>query len=452
MSELCALRRGDIDFKNAVLHVSKTLIRVKNEDGESLTKTEIFDMPETALVRNIPLNETIMNMVKKRYSRFDDDEFLLTRQSDKSAYPEKVQYYFKKAARECGIHGVKFSVLRDTYADRLLKSGTDIMTVRKHLGTTTAITVTNRHSTKSAEEMRGKSVKRNEKNETASEFFGDLASEWLELVKEKTKPSTYSKYRRDCEKFILPILGNLKLAELSKDDVNKFIKSLSGVAPSSVNAMLSEINLVFTYAKSCGIKNSLDLGSFKIDSKKEAVKTISESEYSAFKEYLLSNIDLTKAGILLLAETGIKAGELCALKKRDIDLENKILHISNTVQRLQTENGKTEVLITPLKGGNAVRGIQLSEELCELLAPICESMDNDSFILTGTAKNTEVRALSYRMKNCLVQCGLDQNISFNILRDSYLVRCVNAGKSLSEIAAVMGYSSPEQVRERYDAS
>ncbi len=46
-------------------------------------------------------------------------------------------------------------------------------------------------------------------------------------------------------------------------------------------------------------------------------------------------------------------------------------------------------------------------------------MDNDSFILTGTAKNTEVRALSYRLKNCLVQCGLDQNISFNILRDIY---------------------------------
>lgn len=241
-------------------------------------------------------------------------------------------------------------MLRDAFADRLIKSGTDIMTVRKYLGTTATITVTNRYSTKSAKEMRGKSVKRNEKNETASEFFGDLASEWLELVKEKTKPSTYSKYHRDCEKFILPILGYLKLAELSKDDINKFIKSLSGVAPSSVNAMLLEINLVFTYAKSCGIKNSLDLGSFKIDSKKEAVKTISETEYSAFKEYLSNNIDLTKAGILLLAETGIKAGELCALKKRDIDLENKILHISNTVQRLQTENGKAEVLITPLKG------------------------------------------------------------------------------------------------------
>ena len=29
-------------------------------------------------------------------------------------------------------------------------------------------------------------------------------------------------------------------------------------------------------------------------------------------------------------------------------------------------------------------------------------------ILTGTEKNTEVRALSYRLKNCLAQCGLDQ--------------------------------------------
>lgn len=208
---------------------------------------------------------------------------------------------------------------------------------------------------------------------------------------------------------------------------------------------------MFTYAKSCGIKNSLDLSSFKTNSKKEAVKTISESEYFIFKEYLLSNIDLTKAGILLLAETGIKAGELCALKKQNIVFENRLLHIENTVQRLQTENGKTEVMITRLNGGNAVRDIPLSEELFGLLIPLYESLDDDSFILTGTVKNTEVRALSYRLKGCLAQCGLDQKISFNILRDSYLVRRVNTGDSLSEIAVIMGYSSPEQVQERYNS-
>lgn len=450
VAELCALKRGDIDFESATIHVSKTLIRVKSDDGETLTKTEIFDMPEAALVRDIPLDETVLNIMKRRCSHFNKDAFLLTGKPNKSAYPEKVQYYFKKAARECNIHGVKFSVLRDTFADRLLKSGTDIMTVRKYLGTTATITVTNRHSTKTAEEMRSKSVKRNETNESTSELFGDFANEWLELVREKTKPSTYSKYRRDCEKFIVPILGKLKLADISKDDIKRFTESLSGVAPSSVNAMISEINLVFTYAKSCGIKNSLDLRSFKTSSKKEAVKTISESEYSTFKEYLLSNIDLTKAGILLLAETGIKAGELCALKKCDINFENRLLHIENTVQRLQTEDGRTEVLITRLNGGNAVRDIPLSEKLFGLLIPLYESLDDDSFILTGTVKNTEVRALSYRLKSCLTQCGLGQSISFNILRDSYLVRRVNAGDSLSAIAVAMGYSSPEQVQERYN--
>lgn len=450
-AELCALKRGDIDFDNAVLNVSKTLIRVKNEDGEPITKTEIFNMPEAALVRDIPLNEAVLSVMKKRCFCFDEDAFLLTGKLNKSAYPEKVQYYFKKSARECNIHGVKFSVLRDTFADSLIKSGTDIMTVRKYLGATATITVTNRHSTKSAEEMRGKSVKRNEKNKSASVLFCDLTNEWLELVKEKTKPSTYSKYRRDCEKFILPALGDLRLTDILKDDIERFVQSLSGVAPSSVNAMISEINLVFTYAKSCGLKNSLDLGSFKISQTKETIITISESEYSTFKKHLSSNIDLTKAGILLLAETGIKAGELCALKRRDIDFERKSLHVENTVQRVQTENGKTEVIITRLNGRNSVRNITLSEELLELLIPIYGSLDFDSFILTGTANNTEVRALSYRLKNCLAQCGLDQNISFNILRDSYLVRRINAGESLSVTASLMGYSSPEQVKERFDS-
>ena len=143
---------------------------------------------------------------------------------------------------------------------------------------------------------------------------------------------------------------------------------------------------------------------------------------------------------------------MCALKKCDINFEKRTLHIENTVQRLQTEGGRTEVIITRLNGGNAVRDIPLSEELCELLTPLYESLYDDSFILTGTTKNTEVRALSYRMKNCLAQCGLDKNISFNILRNSYLVRSVDLGIGLSVIAALMGYSSPEQVQERYETS
>ena len=46
--------------------------------------------------------------------------------------------------------------------------------------------------------------------------------------------------------------------------------------------------------------------------------------------YLLEDVDLYKAGILLCFFTGIRLGELCALKWEDIHLEEQMLTISDS--------------------------------------------------------------------------------------------------------------------------
>ena len=42
---------------------------------------------------------------------------------------------------------------------------------------------------------------------------------------------------------------------------------------------------------------------------------------------------------LLCLYTGLRVGELCALRWEDIDFEGRILHVARTVQRIQDTRG-----------------------------------------------------------------------------------------------------------------
>ena len=68
---------------------------------------------------------------------------------------------------------------------------------------------------------------------------------------------------------------------------------------------------------------------------------------------LVDEMDLYKFGVLLSLYTGIRIGELCALRWEDFDLHSSELKVRKTMQRIQnTENGatsKTKVIITEPK-------------------------------------------------------------------------------------------------------
>lgn len=66
------------------------------------------------------------------------------------------------------------------------------------------------------------------------------------------------------------------------------------------------------------------------------INVLSVSEQLRLERFLLSNLDLTKLGVYLCLYTGLRIGELCALKWSDIDLNSNVLSINKSMQRIQT--------------------------------------------------------------------------------------------------------------------
>ncbi len=106
-------------------------------------------------------------------------------------------------------------------------------------------------------------------------------------------------------------------------------------------------------------------------------------EQSKLNNYLIFNPTVTNVGILLSSATGIRIGELCALKWENIDLEKGIISIKNTAQRIKNIGGEssTKLVITPPKSSSSVREIPLPEFIIPLLSKL--KANNNCFLLSG---------------------------------------------------------------------
>lgn len=154
-------------------------------------------------------------------------------------------------------------------------------------------------------------------------------------------------------------------------------------------------------------------------------------------------------GIALCLNTGIRIGEVCALKWSDIDLNGNVLHIRKTLQRIKNpDNGtpKTIVTITEPKSRKSVRDIPLPTALLPALRR--GQRDNEYYFLTASSNHTEPRSLTFKYKKCLGELGVRYR-NFHCLRHTFATKCVRAGVDIKTLSELLGHSSVQITLDRY---
>jgi integrase len=146
--------------------------------------------------------------------------------------------------------------------------------------------------------------------------------------------------------------------------------------------------------------------------------------------------------------TGLRIGEICALKWSDVDLENGILHISKTAMRIQTptEKSKTAVKITAPKTANSIRDIPLPNFLVKKLSAVMKS--DDCYVLSGNSHLVEPRCLSYRFKSILKKANLP-SIKFHALRHTFATNCLQKNFDIKTLSEILGHSSVDTTMRIY---
>jgi integrase len=167
--------------------------------------------------------------------------------------------------------------------------------------------------------------------------------------------------------------------------------------------------------------------------------------------YLTASNQPSDTGILLTLFTGLRIGELCALKWNKIDLKNGFLSVEESMQRIQNYSNespyKTRIIVTNPKSLSSIRRIPLPEFILSILKPLCNQ--ENAFLLTGSSeKFMEPRTLQYKFKKIL--CDLNIRVlNFHALRHTFATRCVEAGFDVKSLSEILGHASVNVTLNRY---
>lgn len=281
---------------------------------------------------------------------------------------------------------------------------------------------------------------------TVSTVLGD----WIRSVSYRVKESTLANYRLKADKHILPAFGSQNVTDISQDSIYQFIreKQDSGLSNSYITDILILMKSVFKFAsRTYHTANPMD-GIVMPKKQKSEIRLLTQAEEQKLMQIIAENPTLTTMGIALAKMTGLRIGELCALRWKDIDLEKRTLTVSKTLQRIQSKNGKkhTKLELTDPKSETSKRVIPIPKSIIDFLYKF--TGEAYEFVLSGTEKPVEPRTLQYRFANILKNGNLP-SIHFHALRHMFASKCIRLGFDIKSLSEILGHSGVEITLNRY---
>lgn len=287
--------------------------------------------------------------------------------------------------------------------------------------------------------------------------FSEISLEWLSYQKSDIKPSTYANYEFAVIRHINPFFDNYKLENIERIAIQNFIKhklengrldNNLGLNPKSVEDLVMVLKQIIDYSFVAGYIKKF-YSKFKVPNgmnKKEKLKVFNEIDYEKLVNFFYNNYSSVNIGILIAFNTGIRAGELSALKWSDIDLDNECIYISKTVQRIYSVEKKTKVIEESTKSKTSNRRIPINKTLLPYLKKY--KCADDLYILTNTTKCLEPRSLRYGYKKVLTELKIDY-LSFHSIRHTFATRLVNNNVNIKIVSELLGHSSVSITLDTY---
>ena len=266
-----------------------------------------------------------------------------------------------------------------------------------------------------------------------------LLSEWLAIWIDSDngiKETTRALYRRHIRNNISPKIGKYQLRKLNTDILQSFVNNMK-FAPSTVKLIFTILKSALMCAEDKGFIENIWSKVKLPKSEKSEITILTPQEQRRLEAVLTEKNDI---GILICLYTGLRIGELCALKWSDIDFAAGQMHINGTQSRI---NG--ELKITPPKSKASKRSFPIPDILMEKLK---KHENYSEFVLSNHGGMVEVRAYRRRFKELLKLAGLP-DIKFHALRHTFSSRALEVGMDYKTLSEILGHASVSITMDLY---
>jgi len=261
-------------------------------------------------------------------------------------------------------------------------------------------------------------------------------------------------------------IADMPIQRVSAIQINDCLLELVDYSNSYISKICMLLNNVFNKAV---LLNIISLNPFSIkgniikpksNNADKKIEAFTIEEQKKFLQQLKNKNYLYKDIFYILIETGMRVGEVLALKREDIDFKNNIIHIRRTITRDKKDivkigdTTKTYAGIRDIPMSAMVRNVLKNNNNISFLF----LMNNGKFISASTinsqfkriCKDAKIRESIYEFERNGKTIHLKiSNVNTHMLRHTYATRCIEAGISPVVLQRILGHKDIETTLNTY---
>ena len=288
---------------------------------------------------------------------------------------------------------------------------------------------------------------------------GEWVSFWIDEYKlSELRDTTCESYKRHISTQIIPLIGHIKIKELTGLHIQKMYNQLQepkakggyGLGSATVIKVKNILSGALQQAVASKIiRNNPLVETNKPKVEDSDIRILTKTEQKQF----LSVLPFYNSGNIfsVALATGMRIGELCALDIADINREQKYIDITKTAGRRKDKyTGEVSIKVGPPKTKNSIRRIPLlpsvevildrqAQFVSEMREKAGENWTENTLVFPTDEGNIhDLSSLRSSMKRILKRAGLP-HMTIHALRHTYATTALNAGVAAQNVARLLGH-------------
>lgn len=286
--------------------------------------------------------------------------------------------------------------------------------------------------------------------------FAELLTYWLENVKRnELKASSFDRLEITINKHIIPLLGYYRIDKLASADIQSFINNRvdNGFSYSTIKKDYNAINAALRLAveRDYLYKNPCTSVSLPKQIKREKydIEHFSDLEVdlivkSAIYKYSTGRYKYKHGyAIILLLNTGMRVGELLALKWHNVNFENKQIYIEETRGQIKDRASEEHKYISvdrSTKTQSSCRYIPINEKAEEALIYFKSLGYSNSYVMANSDNNVITYRNLFRVLSNILKDNNINHGSLHTLRHTFATNLFKNGVDIKVISELLGHS------------